>query len=381
MQNEKGFHEAMDAYLGFEINKKKVIKDFLNLNKINGILINNTINRFWYTNFSSTAGYLLITHKYTILYLDGRYITAGTQSAQCVDEVKKIPTNAQAAFVDILANDIAKLNITRIGFDENFFTYAQYKKLEKICPEFVNVDLSAIRAIKSNEEITNLIKSCSIAEAGLSATLPQITAGMTELQIKKILEGEILKLGADKMGFDTIIASGLRGALPHGLASEKIINNNELITIDFGCVYKGMCSDITRTVVLGNPSDKMQEIFNVVFEAQRKGVAAIKAGVNGSFIDKICRDHIIAAGYEKYFSHSTGHGLGYEVHEYPRVSAYHDVILKPGMVITVEPGIYIPGVGGVRIEDDILVTENGYQSLSTYPRITADKKIVPCGSA
>uniref|UniRef100_A0A2C9L540 Peptidase M24 domain-containing protein n=1 Tax=Biomphalaria glabrata TaxID=6526 RepID=A0A2C9L540_BIOGL len=202
----------------------------------------------------------------------------------------------------------------------------------------------------------------------LEKVKPFIKEGISEKELDAKLEYEIRMLGAEKSSFDAIIASGYRGALPHGRASNKIIKNGELITFDFGAIYNGYCSDITRTLHVGEVTDpKLLEIEAVLIEAQRLGKLAVKPGVSTFEVDKVCRDYISEKGYGKYFTHSTGHGLGIEVHEAPGVSFNKSVetILEPGMVITVEPGIYIEGFGGIRIEDDILVTENGHEVLSS----------------
>ncbi len=172
------------------------------------------------------------------------------------------------------------------------------------------------------------------------------------------------KQGAVSSSFDIIVASGVRSALPHGVASEKTIESGELVTLDFGAYYEGYCSDITRTLAVGNISDELKTIYETVRVAQQLGIDGIKPGMTGKEADALTRDYIKEKGYGDYFGHSTGHGLGMEVHEAPGLSMASDVPLQPGMVVTVEPGIYIPGVGGTRIEDDILITETGNERLN-----------------
>jgi len=172
------------------------------------------------------------------------------------------------------------------------------------------------------------------------------------------------KRGASKLSFESIVASGKRSSLPHGVASNKIIEDGDMITLDFGCIYNGYCSDMTRTLVLGKANNKQKEIYNVVLEAQKTSLAAIKPGITGEELDTIARNIISEKGYGQYFGHGLGHGVGLEVHELPHVNVRGKVPMEPGMMITIEPGIYIPDFGGVRIEDLVLVTEDGYKVLS-----------------
>jgi Xaa-Pro aminopeptidase len=178
----------------------------------------------------------------------------------------------------------------------------------------------------------------------------------------------MLELGAENTWDRFIVASGYRGAMPHGMASDKVIENNEFVTFDIGCIYKGYTSDLTRTIALGNPDPKMIEIYNIVYEAQAKAVSMAKAGMTGKELDSICRDYITEKGYGEYFQHGTGHGVGLDVHEGPRVSQANDTPLNVGAAVTIEPGIYISGLGGVRIEDDVILEENGCIVLNKFPK-------------
>jgi Xaa-Pro aminopeptidase len=182
---------------------------------------------------------------------------------------------------------------------------------------------------------------------------------MTEQELKAKLESKMLELGAEGTSFDTIVASGYRGALPHGVASEKVIEQGELITLDFGAYYKGYSSDITRTFAIGEPDEKMKEIYQIVLTANQKGIEAAKAGITGKELDAVARDYITEQGYGEAFGHSLGHGIGLDVHEGPALSKKSDSLLQQNNCVTIEPGIYVDGLGGVRIEDDILITENG----------------------
>ncbi|MGL4308274.1 MAG: M24 family metallopeptidase, partial [Cetobacterium sp.] len=226
-------------------------------------------------------------------------------------------------------------------------------------------DFLKLRMIKKDYEIKIIKESIKIAEEALKSTIPQIKIGISERELCAILEYEMKRRGADKPSFDIIVASNDRSALPHGVASDKIIEEG-FLTIDYGCFYKGYASDITRTFYVGkHPTEKHMEIYNIVKEANERAIEAIKPGMTTKELDKIARDYITEKGYGDKFGHGLGHGFGLQIHEYPFVSSKAtEVTLEPNMVITIEPGIYIENFGGVRIEDDILITKNGYEVLT-----------------
>lgn len=221
-----------------------------------------------------------------------------------------------------------------------------------------------LRLIKTESEIKILKEAADIADAAFKHILEFIRPGVTELEVSNELEFFMRKAGAISSSFDIIVASGYRSALPHGVASDKIIETGDFVTLDFGAYYKGYVSDITRTVAVGKPDDKLKEIYGIVLEAQLRGLAGIKPGMTGKEADALTRNFIAQKGYGENFGHSTGHGIGLEVHEGPALSIKSDTVLEPGMVVTVEPGIYIPGLGGVRIEDDTLITKDHNETLN-----------------
>ncbi|AGM26162.1 Xaa-Pro dipeptidase [Spiroplasma syrphidicola EA-1] len=360
----------MKTYLNKEIDKTKILLAKLTANNLDGILFYSPENRFWLSEFMSSEGYLLFSKTQTTLFLDGRYITDGQAKAKNVTNVAEMITNNPGGFLQMLKEQLIANNINNLGFESNFLTYQHYQVLQKqLAPiTLVPVDFSELRAVKTNKEINALAQACAIGDLAIENVLKVIKPGMTEREVEQVIINTFISAGAEKPSFDTIVASGERGALPHGRATERVIQNNELITIDFGCIYNGFCSDTTRTIGVGQPSAKLQEIFQIVYEAQDAAIKAIKPGVLTSTIDQIARDYINSKGYGEYFTHSTGHGVGIEIHEFPRVSPFCQVPLEPGMIITVEPGIYIPNLGGVRIEDDILVTETGYELLTKSDR-------------
>jgi Xaa-Pro aminopeptidase len=225
-----------------------------------------------------------------------------------------------------------------------------------------------LRLIKTDAEIKILKEAAQIADAAFTHILSFIRPGVSELAVSNELEFFMRKQGAAASSFDIIVASGHRSALPHGVASEKLIETGEFVTLDFGAYYKGYCSDITRTITVGEPSQDLKDIYDVVLEAQLRGLDGIRAGVTGKEADALTRDYITEKGYGQYFGHSTGHGIGLEIHEGPGLSIRSDTVLEPGMAVTVEPGIYIAGLGGVRIEDDVIVTKEGNEILTHSPK-------------
>lgn len=354
-------------------NKKQIIKKILINNNIDAILLYAPENRFWYSDFISTLGYLLITQTQANLLLDGRYITEGKIKA------KNVICHEFSNAFDCLDGLIKAQKIIKIGFEAEYITYSQLEFWKKVLPTviFVPIYVSTMRMIKDKIEISRIKKACAIGDLAFNEVLKFIKPGVSEKDIEAVILRAFAKNGAIKASFDTIVASGVRGAMPHGKASNKIIANNELVTCDFGCVYEQYCSDMTRTFIIGQVDSKLTEIHEIVKSAQMAGIKAIKPGIAIGVIDKICRDYIKNKGYEKYFTHGTGHGLGIEIHEAPWVIKNETTILEPGMVITVEPGIYIPNLGGVRIEDDILVTANGYEILTKSSRtINVLKEVV-----
>lgn len=337
------------------------LESTLKKNKLDVIISKSQQTRIWCAKISVSAGFLFLEQKERNLFVDGRYIEMARKHSQNVE----VHLSGNNGLQDFIKNKTYK----RIGIEEEYLTIGELELLKSWFPKaiFINVKAKELRIIKTEEEINNIQKACEITLNSLNSIKKFIKPGVTEKEIARKLNFEFSKNGADKNSFDTIVVSGARGALPHGKPSDKKLEKNELVTIDSGVFYKGYSSDITRTFVVGKTADKkLLEIMQIVKEAQTLGIEAIRPGINSSDIDKICRDYITEKGYGKYFVHGTGHGLGIDVHEVPNVvsSETRGSILEPGMVITVEPGIYIENLGGVRIEDDILVTKDSYKILS-----------------
>ncbi|MCD5414592.1 MAG: Xaa-Pro peptidase family protein [Clostridiales bacterium] len=337
------------------------IRNLLKEKELDAVILSKTENKMYSSGFTGTAGDVLISKDKAMLYTDFRYIEQAEN--QCKD-YEIIEISKQNPIYDKLN----QLEISKLGFEDDFITFSDYKKYEKKLDNVelvpLNGALTKIRSIKFEDEIALIEKAASITDDALDYILKFIKPGVSEMSIAIELEHYMKIQGAQKNSFDFIVASGKRSALPHGRATEKIIEEGDMFTLDFGCVYKGYCSDMTRSFVIGKATDKQKEIYNVVLEAQVKALNSVKPGITGIELDKIARDLITKKGYGKNFGHGLGHGLGLEVHELPHINVLGDVKMQPGMIITIEPGVYISGYGGVRIEDLVLVTETGFRVLS-----------------
>lgn len=329
---------------------------------LDAILITSAYNRRYVSNFTGTAGVVLISRDKALFITDFRYVEQASKQCtgfEIVQQKESIP------------EEIAKLalvhGIHKLGFEQDYVTFSTYKVYESVIQaELIPISgiIEKLRLIKTESEIKILKEAAEIADAAFNHILQFIRLGVSELAVSNELEFFMRKEGATSSSFDTIVASGHRSALPHGVATDKIIEKGDLVTLDFGAYYQGYVSDITRTVAVGEPDEKLKEIYTVVYEAQKRGVTSIKPGMSGKEADALTRDYITEKGYGEYFGHSTGHGIGLEVHEGPNLSLKSAIVLEPGMVVTVEPGIYIPGLGGVRIEDDTLITNRGNETLT-----------------
>lgn len=333
---------------------------------IDGMLITSASNLRYMTQFTGTAGMALVTSTDAIFITDFRYTEQAREQAKHYEVVEH-----KGNILDELAKQVERLRVERLGFEQEhvtFYTYEQYRK--NLTSELVPTSnlIEKLRLVKDESEINRLKDAAKIADDAFEHILSVIKPGISERAVANELEFFMRNQGATSSSFDIIVASGTRSALPHGVASDKIIERGDFVTLDFGAYYKGYCSDITRTVAVGEPDDKLKEIYDIVLEAQKLGVAQIKPGMSGKEADAITRNYISDKGYGDYFGHSTGHGIGLDIHEGPTLSMKSTQLLEKGMVVTVEPGIYLTGIGGVRIEDDIVLTENGNERLTYSPK-------------
>lgn len=330
------------------------------------ILISSPSNKFYLGNLYSSSGYILITRRSQYLIVDFRYYEEIKNESCIFEPVLMSKENNIYKIINLI---ILKEGIKRIGFEGQEISYDLYSEFSKLLKcELFSLDLSKIRMIKDADEIENIKAACKIADDAFNHIVGFIKDGISEREVENELVRYIKQRGGEKESFDTIVASGIRGALPHGKASEKTIKSGELITMDFGVRYKNYCSDITRTVALGTCQELLINIYNLVNFAGKEAIKGAKPGVTLGYLDSTAREIIEKGGYGKYFGHNLGHGLGIQVHEYPAVAPNSDEVLIEGMVITIEPGIYLPGVGGVRIEEDILITKGGGVSLTNSSR-------------
>ncbi|CEI84113.1 Xaa-Pro dipeptidase [Oceanobacillus oncorhynchi subsp. incaldanensis] len=342
------------------------LREKLEENKADAIIIDSPYNRRYLTNFTGTAGTALITADKALFITDFRYTEQAAEQAAAFEIIEH-----KQGMIQEIANQIDKLGVKRLAFEKNYTTYSQFETYQnQFSQELIPVEgiVEALRMIKTPDELEIMKKAAKIADDAFAHIQSFIEPGVKEIDISNELEFFMRRQGATSSSFDTIVASGLRSALPHGVASDKQMAEGELVTLDYGALYEGYCSDITRTVAVGEISAALREIYDIVLEANLRGVKGTKAGMSGKEADALTRDYITEKGYGDRFGHSTGHAVGMEVHESPGLSTRSEAILEPGMVVTVEPGIYVPGVGGCRIEDDIVITKDGNERLTFAPK-------------
>lgn len=333
---------------------------------LDGILLISDVNRNYMSGFTGNESYSIITANKAIFITDSRY----TEQAKIETKDYEV-IEYKGAFVDFLSDLVKNLNIKKLGFEDNIISYSTYNTYKnKLVSALIPIGnmIEEIRIIKDEVEIQCIRDAAEIADKAFTHMLSFIKLGMTEREVGLELEFFMKRNGATDLSFPSIVASGVRSSLPHGEATEKTIKNGEFLTLDFGCIYKDYCSDMTRTIVIGDPDDKMIDIYNVVLTAQKTALSYIKPGITGIDLDSVARNIIKESGYGDYFGHGLGHGVGREIHEAPYISFKGKHTLKKGMIITDEPGVYIPGFGGVRIEDLICVTDNGYEVISKSPK-------------
>ena len=328
-------------------------------------LITSDINRRYFTGMKSSAGIVLAFPQKAYLLIDFRYIekARATVTNAEVIELKRLFPQISELLTKHEATSMAIESETMTVKELN--TYRHYfKDMKIVSDDSLSNDISALRMIKDEEELECIKMAQRIAEMSLEELLPFIKVGRTEREIALELNRLMFKNGAEDLSFETIVLAGANTSMPHGVPSDKKVEDGEFVLMDFGAVYNGYHSDMTRTICVGKPSEAMERVYNIVLKAQEAGIEAARAGIVGSALDKISRDIIEAAGYGECFGHSLGHGVGLEIHEKPNASPNYKLPLNCGSVVTVEPGIYIEGKFGVRIEDFVILTENGCENLT-----------------
>lgn len=347
------------------------LRDWLKAQQLDAVLLSSRQNKQPHLGISTGSGYVLISRESAHILVDSRYyadVEARTQGYQLhlLDATHTLATIAR----QIIADEQLKT----LGFEGQQVSWeTAHRWQSELNAKLVSATPDVLRQIKTPEEVEKIRLACGIADRGAEHIRRFIQAGMSEREIAAELEWFMRQQGAEKASFDTIVASGWRGALPHGKASDKIVAAGEFVTLDFGALYQGYCSDMTRTLLVNGEgvsaeSHPLFDVYQIVLQAQLAAISAIRPGVRCQQFDDAARRVITEAGFGDYFGHNTGHAIGIEVHEGPRFSPRDTTTLQPGMLLTVEPGIYLPGQGGVRIEDVVLVTPQGAEVLYAMPK-------------
>lgn len=379
----------------FATRRAQLIKELMQ-EPIDAVLINNPSNLYYYTGFTGgeamflmpVNGDIMSTYAFELCGIsndsrvitndwpDGYVITDSRYYEQVEKECEglqlvKWESKGMAATIQELLVEDKKIQIIL----EDDMNLAQYMKLTEVCRNCAfalgSKWIQKPRMVKDAEELAKLEQAEYIGDVAFTHILDVLKPGVSEREIALELEFFMKKQGASKLSFDTIVASGANGSMPHAQVTDRVLQSGDFVTMDFGCVYEGYCSDMTRTVAIGTPTDEMKKVYQIVLDANLRAMEQIEAGKRCNEIDAVARDYIREQGYGEYFGHGLGHGVGLDIHEEPRFSPKCDVITQENMVITDEPGIYLPGLFGVRIEDLVVVKENGYQKLSQ-----SEKKLI-----
>ena len=334
---------------------------------VDGLLLTSRYSRHYGAEFDIAEGVAIVTSKGCRYFTDSRYIESAQNGIRgfevlCVDKI---------GYNKLLNDAIADFGVTRLGYEEVYLTVAELMGYEKALNAKLvpfNEKIAGFRGVKEEWELDNMRKAQAIADKAFAEVLPRIQVGMTELELQAELIYCMYKNGAHGLSFDPIVVSGPNTSMPHGVAGERKIQPGDFITMDFGTLYNGYCSDMTRTVAVGFVTEEMEKVYNTVLEAQAAGLAITKAGAIGKDIDGAARKVITDGGYGDYFGHGYGHSLGLEIHESPSPNTRNPEPMPLHAVASAEPGIYLPGKFGVRIEDSVIYTEDGYENLCTSPK-------------
>lgn len=338
------------------------------LDGLDAILLTSEANCYYATGFMG-EGIALVTRRGSWYFTDSRYTEAADKAIGDAAVIREV--SREKPFSALINEALAEAGAEKAGFEEQRMTVAEHavysEKLRCTLTPASSL-MTELRGSKDEEELSCMTAAQRIAEGALEQILKEIRPGMTEKEIAARLNYLMVSAGAEKTAFDTIVASGPNGSMPHAVPGMRKVREGDFITMDFGCVYKGYCSDMTRTVALGRPSDEMRNVYDIVLQAQLAGIAAAKAGVTGAVIDGAARKVIQDAGYGVYFGHSFGHSLGIDIHEAPNAAPGNDKPMPDGAVVSAEPGIYLPGKFGVRIEDVMILRPDGAQVITKAPK-------------
>lgn len=334
--------------------------------EVDALLISDPYNMRNVSGFTGGTGYVYVSRNLHTILTDSRYTIAAQEESNGFDVVE-----LSHSYEDLIVSFLRQDDVKRLGIESNHVSYEQVKKWKEqflMCgvQEYVSIGakLKKLREIKEDWELERLRKAEAIGDIAFSKILDVIKPGITELDIAAELEYCMKKSGAQNLSFDTIVASGIHSSMPHAVPTNKKVELGDFITMDFGCIYEGYCSDMTRTVVVGKASAEQKKIYDTVLQAQLSALEVIKEGCIGKEVDRVARDIINQAGYEGCFGHGLGHSVGLEIHESPRLSMKSEDIILANTIETVEPGIYIKDFGGVRIEDMVVVTKDGHENFT-----------------
>ena len=348
----------------------KNIEKYLSLldGEADGLLLTSRYSRYYGAEFDIAEGVAIVTKGGCRYFTDSRYIESAENGIQGF-QVKMV--DRENPYHKLLNEAIAEFGVTKLGFEENYLTVAELLGYQKnLHAELVpmNAKISSFRMVKEAWELELMRKAQDITDAAFAEVLTKIKAGMTEKQLCAELIYCLLKNGGEGLSFDPIVVSGPNTSLPHGVPGDRVLQEGDFITMDFGVLYKGYCSDMTRTVALGYATEEMKQVYDTVLKAQLAGIAATRAGVPGKQVDAAARQVIADAGYGAYFGHGYGHSLGLEIHEAPNCNPGGETVMQENMVSSAEPGIYLPGKFGVRIEDVVIFKQDGCEDITHSPK-------------
>ena len=348
----------------------KNLDKFLSLltEDVDGLLLTSRYSRFYGAEFDIAEGVAIVTKNGCRYFTDSRYIESAQNE---IRDFEVLMVDSANPYHDRINAAIADFDVTKLGYEEDYLVVAELLYYEKsLHAELVpmNRKINGFRAVKEPWELDRMRKAQQITDKAFADILPRIKAGMTEKEVQTELIYCLMKNGADKPSFDPIVVSGPKTSMPHGVAGDRVIQNGDFITMDFGALYGSYCADMTRTVAMGFVTDEMREVYETVLKAQSAAIAATKAGKQGKEIDEVARKIIREAGYGEYFGHGYGHSLGMEIHEAPNCNPAGETVMEVNMICSAEPGIYLPGKFGVRIEDVVIFTENGCEDITNSPK-------------
>ncbi|MBR3978353.1 MAG: aminopeptidase P family protein [Oscillospiraceae bacterium] len=348
----------------------KNIEKYLSLlgQEVDGLLLTSRYSRHYAAEFDIAEGVAIVTKNGCRYFTDSRYIESAQNN---IKGMEVLETNSQNTYHKLLNDAIAQLGVERLGYEEGYLTVAEYQDYaQNLSAELVPLGskINGFRAVKEPWELDRIRQAQKITDQAFSEVITRIKPGMTEKQLQAELIYCLYKNGGEGLSFDPIVVSGPNTSLPHGVATDRVIQEGDFVTMDFGVLYGGYCSDMTRTVAVGYATEEMKKVYETVLQAQLAGLAATKAGVTGKEIDAAARNVIREAGYGDYFGHGYGHSLGMEVHEPPNCNPRGETPMEVNMITSAEPGIYLPGKFGVRIEDLAIFTAEGHENITKSPK-------------